>query len=209
MNLETAFTWLNAETGPALFREARRLYGVSEYGGTSAAYSNPVIMGWADEVGVRADYTGDLTAWCGLAMSVIAKRSGYAVVPYPLRAKSWQAFGVHADVPAFGDVLIFKRPGGYHVALYVAESATHYYILGGNQANRFCLAAMDKKDFIEARRPAYVIRPYGSRPVIVEGNSLQVVKGARPNPLLLAAGVTAAAGVAVYFLVNPGKIRTP
>lgn len=205
MTLETAFAWLQNETGPAFWREARRLYGTAEYGGSTAAYSNPVIMSWADETGLRADYTGDLTAWCGLAAAVVVQRAGYSVVATPLRALSWRSFGVHAAVPAFMDLMIFKRTGGYHVAFYAAEDSTHYYVIGGNQANRFCLAAMDKKDFIEARRPDYLLRPYSSRPVILDDKTLTVISGAQVN-LMLVGGAGALVLAGLYFL-HTKKIR--
>ena len=34
-----------------------------------------------------------------------------------------------------GDVLVYKRGRGGHVALYVGEDDTHYHLLGGNQSD--------------------------------------------------------------------------
>jgi cell wall-associated NlpC family hydrolase len=35
-----------------------------------------------------------------------------------------------------GDVLVFRRGGGGHVALYVGEDEEAFHVLGGNQADR-------------------------------------------------------------------------
>jgi hypothetical protein len=39
---------------------------------------------------------------------------------------------------------VFTRSGGGHVGLYVGEDATHYHVLGGNQANLVSIMRLAK-----------------------------------------------------------------
>jgi uncharacterized protein (TIGR02594 family) len=202
MSLEKSFIWLNGEHAPVLFSQAKKLYGVEELSGS---FSNPVIMGWAEEIGVRAVYTNTSIAWCGLTMAVVVKRAGYKPVTDPLWAKNWLKFGVAADRPSFGDIMVFNRTGGGgHVALYLAETNNSYFVLGGNQGNRVGIMEIPKKDFIAARRPKYLVKPLSVRPVLMNktaDGAYQVVSGANKGQklLLLAVGVTCLA-TGLYLL---------
>lgn len=141
---------------PKMVREALALYGTLETVGTR---DNPTIINWAKETKTTDDdwYTKDSIAWCGLFMAVVAQRAGKAVPKECLRALSWANFGVSTSVAMLGDVLVFTRKGGGHVGLYVGESVDSYFVLGGNQSDKVCIARILKNRIHSIRRPIYEI----------------------------------------------------
>lgn len=144
---------------------ALALLGTTEVAG---AGSNPVILGWAAELGVAklgTNYTSDSIPWCGLAMGIVAQRAGKVPPKVLVRALAWASFGEDSPRPSLGDVLVFTRSGGGHVGLYVGEDATCYHVLGGNQGNRFCIARVPKKMLYDCRRPTYTNQPANVRPI--------------------------------------------
>jgi uncharacterized protein (TIGR02594 family) len=166
--LPTEFSWLHKEPGPKLLRAALSDYGVKEVPG---AASNPVILGWAKELGLEKAYTNDGIAWCGLGMGHWVHQAGYQPVAQPLWALNWASWGTPADKPSLGDVLVFRRKlpsGGFagHVGLYVSETATHFQVLGCNQADQVCVAPVAKTKLVAARRsPWKVAQPSNVRPI--------------------------------------------
>lgn len=161
------YEWLDKlGTLPRMVVEARALLGTVELNG---AANSPTIMAWAEEVkgDVAEAYKADSVPWCGLFISVIAKRSGKTPVAQPLWALNWRKFGVAAGQPALGDVLVFVRPGGGHVALYIGEDSECYHVIGGNQTHCVCVARIDKERLLEARRPPYMNQPASVQPRIV------------------------------------------
>ncbi|MES2377516.1 MAG: TIGR02594 family protein [Bacteroidota bacterium] len=157
--LPSKFQWLDripVDTLPKLWVEARKHYGVLE---TPGPVNTPEIMKWAKEVNASGYYGADLIPWCGLFMAVIIKRSGYKVVIDPLASKNWAMFGtmVLRGLEMFCDVLTFVRPGGNHVGLYIAESATEFLVWGGNTANAVGLAWIAKDRLIHAGRCPWAI----------------------------------------------------
>ncbi|PTR07533.1 uncharacterized protein (TIGR02594 family) [Novosphingobium sp. GV055] len=162
--LPPAYGWLSAlAQRPRMIDAALALYGVTEMPG---AANNPQIIGWAKELGgtVAKVYTADSIAWCGLFMAVVADRAGKTVPANPLWALSWAQFGNPAPVPGLGDVLTFRRDGGGHVGLYVAEDEAAYHVLGGNQGDRVSIARIAKSRFYAARRPVYQVQPASVKP---------------------------------------------
>src|SRR6478736_511006 len=120
---------------PRMVQEALKEIGVTEDPGKA---NDLKIMSWAKEVGDAAigwKYMADEIPWCGLFMAVVAKRSGKQLPFGPLRALNWAEFGSRSPSPVLGDVLFFKRAGGGHVGLYIAEDKTAYHVLGGNQSD--------------------------------------------------------------------------
>ncbi len=99
--------------------------------------NNPVIMAWATYLGgwVKSFYTADSIAWCGAFMGFVMKASGFKPPANPLSAAAWATWGVRLPSPALGAVMVFTRPGGAHVALYVGERANAYRVIGGNQGD--------------------------------------------------------------------------
>lgn len=170
MKLPQNFKWIN-DIGqlPDMIIQAIPLLGIAEIKGQK---SNPAILKFADELGVRSIYTNDDTSWCALAHNAIALRAGKKVLGYKdrydiLRALAFRKNGVEINVKdwrvilpgkeMFGDTLIFKRPGGGHIGFYIGESDTHYYVMGGNQNNMYSFTRIAKYRLAYVRRPMYNI----------------------------------------------------
>lgn len=167
MNLPKAFAWLEREPGPTMLLEALKLYGVKE---TSGPRNTPEIMAWAREIGggVERVYTADSVPWCGLFVSVIAKRANKPPCAQPLWARAWASWGEKSPRAALGDVLVFVRQGGGHVGLYVGEDAGAYCVLGGNQGDAVSFTWIAKSRCIAARRFYRVAPPANVRPVFLK-----------------------------------------
>lgn len=164
--LPKGYEWLYDEPGPNMLRKAIELYGTVEY----AKGSNPVITGWAEEVGINTaknrPYSDDDIPWCGLFMAVCAKRAGWNAAPggNALWARNWASWENPAPgaIPMLGDVLVFSRGSGGHVAQYVGEDAQYWHILGGNQSNAVTIMRKPKRKsgdgaLIAVRRPKWKI----------------------------------------------------
>jgi uncharacterized protein (TIGR02594 family) len=162
MALPEQYAWLEREGAPRMLVEALKLYGVTESKGRA---NTPAILEWAKEVGVGSEYTSDETAWCGLFCAVIAKRAGKEPPHDPLWALNWRNFGKAADKPMLGDVMIFTRDGGGHVAMYIGQDAKYWHILGGNQGDTVSIVRRAKSGKSWARRPDYTIQPANVRVV--------------------------------------------
>lgn len=154
---------------PQWFKIAKSRLGIAEVPGSG---SNPTIMDWATQIGVRSVYTADSVPWCGLFVGSCMKAAGYKPVAGPLSARSWIKFGKPLQRPSPGAILIFPRgsnPVQGHVCFYVSENETHYHVLGGNQGDRVCYAKYRKGNLLAARWPdgaanpeiAEVIREFG------------------------------------------------
>lgn len=168
MIIPSKYAWLAQVNGlPKIIREGLALYDVTEKPG---AVNEPQIIAWAQEIGgdVAQVYKADSIPWCGLFAGVVCQRAGKQIPRNPLWALSWSAFGVPVDQPMLGDVLVFKRDGGGHVGFYVAEDATAYHVLGGNQGDRVSIARIAKSRLYAARRPVWAIAPpLGRLPYVV------------------------------------------
>jgi len=167
MKLSRAYQWLAQEDGPRHLLKAVELFGVAE---TVGSKHNPVIMGWAKELGLEKVYTADEIPWCGLFTAVCIHRAGRPVVDKPLWALSWSNWGVKVDKPMLGDILTFKRNGGGHVGFYVGEDSSAYHVLGGNQGNQVSVVRIAKSRLHAARRPQYNSQPKNIRVVALAGN---------------------------------------
>ena len=162
--LPKQYAWLAKEPGPKMLVEALKFYGVEEKAGPQ---NNPVIMGWADDLGVDKVYVADSIPWCGLFMGVVAKRAGKPLPAQPLWALSWATWGVKSAKPQLGDVLTFTRDGGGHVALYVGENASSYFILGGNQSDGVNIKMRPKSSLFAARRFYATAAPANVRSIVL------------------------------------------
>lgn len=163
--LPAAYGWLpNLPVRPRMIDVGLSLLGTVEAPG---AADNPIIMGWADEVGVRPAYSGDAVPWCGLFMATVALRAGKSLPGSPLWAKSWATFGrplTPIETQGLGDVLVFQRDGGGHVALYIGEDAEAFHVLGGNQSDRVSITRIARDRLYAARRPIYQQQPATVQP---------------------------------------------
>lgn len=159
-DLPAPYAWLASEGAPRMIVEALKLYGTKE---TPGPGDNDVILDWARETGLAHIYNHDAVPWCGLFAAVVAQRAGKAIPNGPLWALNWGHFG--HDVPAamLGDVLVFKRPGGGHVGLYVGEDAEAYHVLAGNQGDAVSISRIAKSRCVAIRRPDYHVKPANVR----------------------------------------------
>lgn len=165
MNLPKQYTWLLDEPGPKMIQEFIKIYGITEVPGIG---DNPIILEWAKETGLDHVYQHDATAWCGLTMAVLAKRAGKELPPGPLWALNWALFGHKvSDGAMLGDVLVFKRDGGGHVALYICEDDECYHVGGGNQSDTTSIIRKPKDRVYAIRRPAYKVQPANVRKIML------------------------------------------
>lgn len=174
MNLPENFSWMdenNIGEWPKMITEGVKLLGVKEIKGPE---NNPEIMKCAAELHVSDIYTSDdRMAWCALVQCAIARRAGHPVnykdnYDY-LRALSFLKQGIEfnkeewlviaINLAMFGDVLIVKRPEGGHDCMYIAESKTHFYVMGGNQNDQYGFTKIAKERIVGVRRPHYTTTP--------------------------------------------------
>lgn len=143
--------------------------------GLSAANDGPTIVGWGKKIGetfpdmaaYSASDTSATMPWCGqtvaycMAMNGIRPVFGADDVHRYLYAASWVDFGVKADVPQQGDLVIFKwtggsDAGGHHVTLLDHVDGASYVCVGGNQSHAVKVTAFPKSEAIAVRRPSGV-----------------------------------------------------
>lgn len=141
-------------------------YGLREGSGQA---DNPVILDWADQLGLRGVYIHDSIPWCGLAMARFMSGAGFTPPKgvLMLRALEWSNFGeaVMPGEAVFGDVLVFSRTGGGHVGLYVGESTAAFWVLGGNEGDAIAIVPISKDRLHAVRRPPYAQLPPNLRKV--------------------------------------------
>jgi uncharacterized protein (TIGR02594 family) len=162
-NLEKNYSWLKTAPTTKMIEEALKYYGIKEAYGKA---DNPTLMAWASSLGqdVKEVFVADSVAWCGLFIGIVAKNSGKEVVKSPLWALNWGNFGNYAQIPMFGDVLVFTRiteegKKAGHEGLYIGEDDDCYHVLGGNQSDKVCIARKLKSRLYVARRPNYNNQP--------------------------------------------------
>lgn len=161
-----SYNFLKEEKSPQILVQAVKMLGTKEIVGKE---HNPVIMGWAKELGLQKVYTADEIPWCGLAVAYAAHKAGVQVVDKPLWALNWAKFGNKVSEPMLGDVLTFKRDGGGHVGIYVGEDKDCYHVLGGNQGNAMSVTRILKSRLYQARRTAWKIaQPKNVRKVFLD-----------------------------------------
>ncbi len=151
------------------FQEARRLMGLKEVAGER---DNREILDWADDLDVN--FAHDVIPWCGLFVGHCIGAT-LTTEPLPsnvLGARNWLKFGAPCT-PQPGAVMVFWRvspTGGLgHVAFYVGEDDTSYFVLGGNQGDSVSVIRIDEKRLLGARWPATVpLGAAGPRKVTLE-----------------------------------------
>lgn len=135
---------------PRWMRIAKSFTGLQEVRGPK--HSN-IIIGWLEKLG--AWWRNDETPWCGVFVAYCMKE---AKLPFPkmyMRAKAWADYGslLRRDRLTVGAILVFDRAGGGHVGFAVAQDATHYHVLGGNQSNSVNIMRIGKSRLIASRWP--------------------------------------------------------
>jgi uncharacterized protein (TIGR02594 family) len=149
---------------PPWVEEAGRLKGLREIPGPR---SEPRILKWAADIGgwVKSFYRNDDTPWCGLFVAhCIGLTLPEEPLPSnPLGAGEWRKFGRSLDIPAYGAVAVFSRPGGHHVGFYLGETHAAYRVRGGNQKNSVSDIWIAKDRFLSMRWPTTFPLPLGGR----------------------------------------------
>lgn len=180
MKLPRRWKWLNDEPGPLMLKGALAHYGLKEIVGKD---HNQEILKWAAGlarwIGALYRDKGDEVPWCGLFMGHLAKAAGKPIPKNPLSALAWADWGEAVAIkgrsgaiigkPMLGDVLVFTRPGGGHVGLYVGEDKKAFHVLGGNQGNAVSIIRKSKSQFVSAHR-LYRNQPANVRAVLVDAN---------------------------------------
>lgn len=149
-----------AAVEPAWMPIARQLMGQREIPGPK--HNSWIAKGWA-RLGAGW-YNDDETPWCGFFVAHCIDAAG---LPYPgrgefARAKAWLDWGKSSQ-PVLGAIAVFGRDGGGHVGFLAGESASNWYVLGGNQSNAVNIAPIAKSRALGYRWPASL--PAGSTPL--------------------------------------------
>lgn len=186
-NVPAKWQWITRLKGlPQLVREAIKEYGTVEGAGT---LNSKKIIGWADEIARcnpttynnwAADwYNKDSVPWCGLFMALCTCRSANGKtnrmpVKSYLSALAWANWGVAVNWKTrsniwCGDIAVFVREGGGHVAVIIGVSKDGNYVLccGGNQDDQVNIKLFPVSRLYAVRRPPYVIRPTGARHISI------------------------------------------
>lgn len=147
--------------------------GIHEIPGQQSA---AVIQQWAEDLGVSAIYPNDAVAWCALYMNRLmlacqlpTTGKGYDL----LRARMFAMWGQPLGGVALGAVLVFTRPEGAHVGIYLGENVTHYYVRGGNQRDSVCDVWLEKRRCVAQRWPMGVALPELT-PILLAANGAPV-----------------------------------
>lgn len=156
-----AYEYLKNTQTPRHIAVAYSLLGIKEIPGTK---SNPQILAFAADSGFSKIYTNDDTSWCALFVYYVLLKANRKITldtkdQYDyLRALKYKEIKEFNSVSeaAFGDVLIFQRPGGGHVAFYVGEDKDAYHVLGGNQSNKVSITRIAKSRLVGIKRPKYL-----------------------------------------------------
>jgi len=177
MKTDPKYPWINNLKGlPKTIQIGMELLGTTEVIGKG---SSKTILAWRDELNgaapagkpIVSGYSSDDIPWCGLYAAIVIylrKKVVGEVVKLPLWAKSWAKYGTKSPEASLGDVLVFERPGGGgHVGFYIAEDATTYHVLGGNQSDKVCITRIAKARCIAMRRPIYNAKPASVKPYSV------------------------------------------
>jgi uncharacterized protein (TIGR02594 family) len=147
----------NIGTLPKLISAAIQYLGIKEMPGIK---SNPAIINMATTIGLKGVYNDDDIAWCAVFINFLCSITGKPTVKIKgdlynlMRASEFMNWGneVKIEQAQLGDIVVFKRPGGYHVAIIIAESKTTLHVIGGNQGNSVSIAEFSKDNVAAIRR---------------------------------------------------------
>lgn len=129
---------------------ARAYEGTKEVKGSA---HNPRIVNWLVKLG--AWWTDDETPWCGVFAAAVFREVGIQPPQAWFRAKSWLTWGAAISAPVLGCVVVFSRPGGYHVGFVVGQDKLgNLMVLGGNQGDAVKVSAFRRSRVEGYRWPA-------------------------------------------------------
>jgi uncharacterized protein (TIGR02594 family) len=129
-----------------LVAEAFKHFAVTEYDGPE---DNPIIMQWAEELGLEMKFSHDSDAWCTLFVSYCVHKAGLPLPPheYLLWSQIYAKWGTERQGdPALGDVVVTwrgqKGQGLGHVRIFLAKDHKDNWVcIGGNQSNSVSVSA--------------------------------------------------------------------
>jgi uncharacterized protein (TIGR02594 family) len=122
---------------------------------TAGASSNPRIAGYFRRAG-HPSVTDDAVPWCAAFVGACLEATGFKG-SRSLAARSYLAWGVAADTPAFGAITVLSRgsdPAAGHVGFLVGRTERSVVLLGGNQSDAVTVAAFDAARVLGYRLPA-------------------------------------------------------
>jgi len=164
------YSYLLDEPAPRMLLEALKLVGIREVKGSR---HNPIILEWAKALGIESIVKDDEMAWCATAHAYVIISSGkplglrnYDII----RALKYAEWGNPVETPELGDTLVFKRPEGGHVGLYVAESKNTYHVLGGNQSDAYGFTEIAKNRLVAARNLYEIEKPKNVRRIFIDSS---------------------------------------
>ena len=129
-------------------QEAVSRLGVAEIKGLQ---HNKLILSWWVKTG--AWIRDDDQPWCGLLTAICLIDTGHEVPKQFYRALKWLEYGLPCTV-GVGAIAVMKRQGGGHVAFVAGKTKDgKIVLLGGNQGDRVCYAAVMPENIIGYRRP--------------------------------------------------------
>lgn len=151
---------------PPWLDEAYRLIGQREIPGPR--HNSWIASSWA-RLGAGW-FNDDETPWCGLFAAHCIQAAG---LPFPKmfpRAKAWADWGKPCPATV-GAVVVFGRQGGGHVGFLVGESASNFYVLGGNQSNAVNIMPIAKSRMVPGgiRWPSQLGLPAAGLPRMAGG----------------------------------------
>lgn len=141
---------------PAWLAAAWAEFGVREKAGQA---DEPAVVRYFAEAG-HSGIRGDETPWCAAFVGAMLARAGFAPSG-SLMARSYLAWGVSQDAPAFGALAVLSRgedPSAGHVGFYLGKAGGRVILLGGNQSDAVTVEAFDAKRVLGYRWPV-TVRP--------------------------------------------------
>jgi uncharacterized protein (TIGR02594 family) len=165
---------------PQIVAATLQYLGVKEY--PTKSKNNPVIMGMAKTLDVDDIYVNDEISWCALFMCFImwlCKKPMKFLKYDILRAASFKSWGneVERGDERLGDVCVFSRPGGNHVAILIAVTKvngkiTTVHVLGGNQSNAVTFSEIAYERMTHCRRFYATAAPASAKQYVIGTNGV-------------------------------------
>jgi uncharacterized protein (TIGR02594 family) len=141
----------------ALLAAARLQIGTAEIPGPK---SNAKVVGWIKRciAWLKNESVDDSEwAWCGVFIYNLCVDLGLPTPAQAYRAANWLKVGTAIPTAQAmpGDVVVMKRPGGFHVTLFdgwTTGQKSAFYALGGNQGDRVCVSTYFASNIVGVRR---------------------------------------------------------
>jgi uncharacterized protein (TIGR02594 family) len=128
---------------------AKQEVGVKEIRGD---IDNPRILEYHKATLLKAHH--DEIPWCSAFVCWCLEMAGIESTR-SARARSFLYWGESANIPAEGDIAVFRRAGSEtlgHVAFFVCYQGDFIHCLGGNQSDAVCYRNFKREDLLGFRR---------------------------------------------------------